>query len=242
MRTNIEIIGKAAAFRSKNTAQVFRCVYPDKNGMVHRSNVRTFYRNYGLQDKDADAFFDYLDHNNSGTIAYSEFKNHFAKYIDNMYKCEHPPGVEPPRPKWNSAPPPGTELDELDDFMATVVRQIGEAVSQKHTTVAQAFRYMHVDDDGSVSRQEVRNFFRSYGYTDPYVADKFFDHCADDGRLNAAEFQSHFSLYIQPGHISCRHLDAQQWVKKDGFEGHTTYMGGYGDAVQRQQAYFGRMS
>jgi len=240
MRSNIEKIGKAASLRHKNTAKVFQCVYPDRNGMVHRNAVRIFYRNYGLSDKDADVFFDYLDHNNTGTIPYTEFKSHFSKYVDEMHKCDHPAGVEPPRPKWASAPPEGAVLDELDEFMSTVVRQIGEAVSQKHNTVAGAFRYMHMDDDGTVSRQEVRKFFRSYGYTDPHVADMFFDHCADDGLLNAAEFQSHFSMYIQPGHISCRHLDHQQWIKSDGFDGQTIYMQGFGDAVQRQQAYFGK--
>jgi Ca2+-binding EF-hand superfamily protein len=240
MRRNIEIIGMAAASKHANGSKAFRCVYPDRNGMVHRNCVRIFYRNYGLSDKDADVFFDYIDHTNSGTIPYTEFKNHFAKYIDEAHKTDHPEGVKPPQPKWASAPPPDAVLDELDEFMSTVVRQIGEAVSQKHNTVSGAFRYMHMDDDGSVSRQEVRKFFRSYGYTDPHIADKFYDHCADDGMLNAAEFQSHFSMYIQPGHISCRHLNSQQWIKSDGFDGQTSYMQGFGDAVQRQQAYFGK--
>jgi Ca2+-binding EF-hand superfamily protein len=240
MRKNIEIIGKAAYHKHSNLSKVFRCVYPDRNGMVHRNAVRIFYRNYGLSDQDADVFFDYLDTNKSGTVPYTEFKNHFAKYVDEAHKCEHPVGVERPPPVWSSAPPEGTILDELDDFIGTVVRQIGEAVRQKHTSVSGAFRYMRMDDDGTVSRQQVRNFFRSYGYTDPHIADKFYDHCADDGMLNAAEFQSHFSMYIQPGHPSCRHLDHQQWIKSDGFDGHTTYMQGFGDAVQRQTAYFGK--
>jgi Ca2+-binding EF-hand superfamily protein len=240
MRTNIEIIGKAASRKHSNLRKVFWCVYPDRNGMVHRNNVRIFYRNYGLSDQDADVFFDYLDTNNSGTVPYAEFKNHFAKYVDEAHKCDHPAGVEKPPPIWSSAPPEGTILDELDEFMSTVVRQIGEAVRQKHTSVSGAFRYMTMDDDGTVSRQQVRNFFRSYGYTDPHIADKFYDHCADDGRLNAVEFQSHFSMYIQPGHPSCRHLDHQQWIKSDGFDGHTSYMQGFGDAVQRQQAYNGK--
>lgn len=248
-----EAIGKASQLKhSGDVRHVFRCVHPGRNGLVHRNAVRIFYRNYGYTEEVADRLFDYLDPESTGAIPYKRFKGIFEPYITRYEGgisafpsgVAVPPVVAPAVPRTSARPPSaagGGGKAVLDEDLTKITRQIGEAVSKKYNTVAEAFRSLHIDARGNISRGEVRNFFRHYGYPNQKEADRFFDQL-DGNRgsttINAADFQSHFALYIQPGHVTCRHLNKQQWIKNDGFDGQTTYSNSFGDAVLQQKLTF----
>jgi hypothetical protein len=83
------------------------------------------------------------------------------------------------------------ELDRIVDVM-------NDVVGRKYTTVRGAFRAIDKDYSGQIGKDEVRQFFRNYGYAAP-VADQFFEliDTNGDGQLTQYEFAKHFSSAIE---------------------------------------------
>lgn len=91
------------------------------------------------------------------------------------------------------------ELERLSEI-------IGRKAATKFTKVKDCFRFFDVDKDGTVSREEVRQFFRFMNYQDDTLADKFFDLLDVDGsgEIDHNELSVHLGPHIQPGYAPPR--------------------------------------
>jgi len=116
-----------------------------------------------------------------------------------------------------------------DMELQNAVKQISAIAASRHgqsdKAIIKAFMCLDSNDTGSVTLDEVKVFFRNHGFSDGDLPDRFWDKLDVNrtGKVDVDEFKSHFALHIQPGHTTCRHLDAASHVKSDGFDGTTTY-------------------
>lgn len=71
-------------------------------------------------------------------------------------------------------------INRKDDRFSHICAAIAEKASQKFKNTREAFRFIDEDHDGTISRTEMRYFFRAYDFG-PDVADAFFDFLDTEG-------------------------------------------------------------
>jgi Ca2+-binding EF-hand superfamily protein len=105
------------------------------------------------------------------------------------------------------------DYGRTEEDRSWILRQIELKASSKFKTVREAFRFVDADRDGHVDKEELRYFFRSYGFG-PQVSDGFFDFLDVDGsgELNYDDFINYFRPHIVRGVHGNRvpELEAQQ--------------------------------
>jgi len=192
----------ATARHNHSVNKAWGALNPARVGAITKDKMQEHMALYGYDEATASQVFDYVDKDGSGEIDYQEFQGLFGPYImpDWVEKRE----ISKKDRGWPDAAP---ELKDKE--MKKVVRELGEAFGKKYKTAFQAFRQMDSDSSGSLTRDEVREFFGKFNFGQT-LADRFFD-CLDqndDGDIDYREFQSHFSPYIVKGY------DGKAWGQR----------------------------
>jgi len=195
LRQICEQIGLKAAQKFSTVRQAFRYLDADHDGKISRSEMQYFFRAYNFPDQIADRFYDRLDHDGSGEVEYSEFMKYIAPYVQPAQF-----GANHSMPEWCSSSNASTrtpsplgctsQLAADGDHLAAPASQagigpeiqatlefIGTKSKEKFSHARKVFRCVDCNDDGSISRKEMRYFFRVFNLSED-KADKVFDHLA----------------------------------------------------------------
>merc|ERR1719446_1729136 len=91
-------------------------------------------------------------------------------------------------------------MPKHDPELCKVIMVLAQNAAAKHSNTRAIFQAMDLDDTGTITKVEVRIFFRNYGYPSSRVADKFFDYLDKDGSgvINYQEFKNFFAPLILP--------------------------------------------
>lgn len=127
-------VGQKALEKYKSVYSAFRFVDRDNDNKVDRFEVRNFFRNYGSNTYVADRFFDTMDTKRQGKIAFGDFQDKFAMFVQ--------PGYHPARPE-----------DDSKQYQGPVLTTWGESYYQKegktpHHMSANTFGVMHGSNTG----------------------------------------------------------------------------------------------
>jgi len=92
------------------------------------------------------------------------------------------------------------DYGQTEEDRSWILRQLELKASSKFKTVREAFRFVDADRDGHVDKEEMRYFFRSYGFS-PQVSDCFFDFLDTDGsgEIDYDDFVKYFWPHIVQG-------------------------------------------
>lgn len=223
----LDLIGSKAAFKFRNITDAWRYVDNDKNGAVSRGEMRHFFRAFNLDSETSDKLFDKIVAVGEDEIPYDVFGKFFAPYIQPDHTGHRLPmpskvnpkgaliglanpntmkdlsrqgggvahGLQSPR----SAARSKTAEDTLRSELRGLMQDIGTKLQLKFRHPRDAFRMLDLQRDGRITRQEMRAFFRGFGYAEP-VADKIFDMLVEDahGGVDFNAFMSHFDSMLGP--------------------------------------------
>lgn len=244
---NLRLLGPALGRKFGTIRRAFRVVDTDHSGAVSREETREFFRNFGFLDPaPADEFFDAMDADGGGIVDYREFQKVFAPYIYGtaslgtsclpMKPRERPLTSSRSTPNLSRSEGSSTPRRKLNDGdLSKIVGQVSELMTSKYGTVRKAFKGVAENHDSTLSREDVRGFFRNYGFSN--VADQFFDRfdSGGKGRINYRDFQAHFARHVEPTHhIAKRNNDRFSGENADIFDGQTTYRSSYSPAKAQQ--------
>jgi Ca2+-binding EF-hand superfamily protein len=187
LRAICEQIGFKAAQKFRTVREAFRYLDADHDGKITRDEMHYFFRAYNLQESIADRFFNRLDRDESGEVEYAEFMKFVAPYVqpDIVATC---PSPECSSGASTRAPSPQGSICEqvveggksIDPELQTLFEFIGRKATEKFSHAREAFRRVDCNNDGSISRGEMRYFFRTFNLSEAQ-ADKFFEHMDHDG-------------------------------------------------------------
>lgn len=93
-----------------------------------------------------------------------------------------------------------TDGDVDDPDLAAMLHEIGTKCAQKFTKARQAFRFVDVNKDGRISREEIAQFFHIFNMP-PERVNCFFDFMNKDGsaEIGTKDFVTYMWPYINPG-------------------------------------------
>jgi len=213
MRSLCEHIGAKAGQKFKSAREAFRFMDADRDGRITQSEMRYFFRAYDLKNDTADWFFERLDHDATGEVAYDDFVHLMAPYIHMGGECNKgrpfiTPGTFSHDTSQSSTrePTPAEttrcDRDEPGRLTPTVERDfqglldlVRDKVRQRFANPRECFRFVDGDQDGSISRGEMRYFFRAFNVP-AEQSDSFFD-CLDEGGNGEVEFNT-FVKFVGP--------------------------------------------
>jgi len=233
---NLEKLGLAAFRRHGCLRVAFKAVDRGRTGWCSRREIRNFYKMYGFDDRHADSFFDKMldDHPSADAISYDEFISVFKPYFhEEEFLDQLGPHTRQGTCRAADVAKYGSEdrKQELPDDLRIIINNVCHSVSQKHNSLHLAFRRFDGNHDGTVSRDEVRKFFRNHGYPSANLADQFFDYLDADriGFIDFSEFQSYFGTFVwAPGEPGMN----------DPYGGISSYHAGHGHGLaQMKYAY-----
>mmetsp|Transcript_108399 Transcript_108399/g.203440 ORF Transcript_108399/g.203440 Transcript_108399/m.203440 type:complete len:481 (-) Transcript_108399:142-1584(-) len=239
---NLQLLGPALGRKFRTIRRAFRDVDTDHSNTVDRDETREFFRNFGfIEPGPADEFFDAMDSDGGGLVDYREFQKVFAPYIygksdlgssclpmkprEKIERARSEPKKAPTRSDdtWNCR---GRKLN--DNELSKIVGQVSDIMDAKYGSIRKAFKGVSENHETMLSRQDVRSFFRGYGFAN--VADQFFDRLDQTGRgrINYREFQAHFARHLEPTHNVCKRVNDRFFGEEtDSFDGQTTYRSSY---------------
>lgn len=173
-----EQIGLKAAQKFSTVRQAFRYLDSDHDGRISRSEMQYFFRAYNFPAQIADKFYDRLDRDGSGEVEYSEFMKYIAPYVQPeaiISSCSTPEcssgastRTPSPLPFTNQTSPMTPEIQAMLEF-------IGAKSKEKFRHAREVFRCVDCNDDGRISRREMRYFFRVFNMAEA-KADQLFEH------------------------------------------------------------------
>jgi Ca2+-binding EF-hand superfamily protein len=180
-----EQIGIKAAQKFNTVREAFRYLDADHDGKISRSEMQYFFRAYNFTNQTADLFFDRLDGDGSGEVEYSEFMKYIAPYVqpeNNVSgrcspECSSGASTRTPSPTqagYTRQLPPvvNSEIKAMLEF-------IGAKARQKYSHAREVFRCVDCNDDGRISRGEMKYFCRVFNLSEAQ-ADQLFDFLVDD--------------------------------------------------------------
>lgn len=197
-------IGWKAAQKYRTARDALRYVDADRDGQVDQSEMRYFFRAYDFPDKVADHFFDHL-RNGRPTIEYDQFVSCFWPYIEQAVGgklIDNQGGASDASISPDATiSAPGLDLGELQKEFGKDLETIGTKAAQKFRNLRHAFRFVDSDHDGSISKAEMRSFYRAFNLPEQ-SADRFYDRLDEDrsGDVSFQEFVKHLGPYIHPDH------------------------------------------
>lgn len=167
-------IGEKLPLKFKHPRDAFRYLDLERNGRITRTQMRSFFRQFGELEQVADQVFDMLKDIDSehahGEVDFSSFMMHFDSLLGPAFRqAQREPLIDVADPR--------IEKDVNELAVAMRLRMV-----TKYKSFRDAFRSLDLNKDGGVSREENRVFFRSFGMLD--TADNFFDALDVDGSGN----------------------------------------------------------
>eukprot|EP00931_Biecheleriopsis_adriatica_P022731 TRINITY_DN14529_c0_g1_i1.p1 TRINITY_DN14529_c0_g1~~TRINITY_DN14529_c0_g1_i1.p1 ORF type:complete len:615 (+),score=123.16 TRINITY_DN14529_c0_g1_i1:97-1941(+) len=211
MQHILELISEKAAQKFRTVRAALRHVDADCDGTVDRCEVRYFFRAYDFPDEIADKFFDHLDEEGRQELDYTFFVNFLRPYLQaavngnpmTARSLESQGGTldlainEHANDETKKA-----TLQHVREEFGGILRFIGDRSQERFSNVQHVFRYVDSDKSGSITRSEMRYFFRAFNL-DGRLADRFFDAIDFDGggEVSFSEFYKCLSPYISPDNI-----------------------------------------
>mmetsp|Transcript_47568 Transcript_47568/g.75242 ORF Transcript_47568/g.75242 Transcript_47568/m.75242 type:complete len:348 (-) Transcript_47568:94-1137(-) len=191
----LELVGEKIRQKFSKARNVFRFVDTDHNSKISRSECQYFFRFFNVTPDQADKFFDGFEKDDDGEICYVEFLKHLWPHVNpgneatpwrlskDVIAGEHGQStMEAPRVNMNlgnARKPFVTTAEaalssiELPASLRAARMNIAQRLSLRYKHWRDAFRDLDTDHDGLVTREEMRYFFRNFGWED--LADKFYD-------------------------------------------------------------------
>jgi len=193
----LELVGEKVRQKFSKARDVFRFVDGDHNSKISRSECQYFFRFFNVSNDQADKFFDGFEKDNDGEICYVEFLKHLWPHVNPGNEAtpwrltkdalaeEHGQSTmeTPTAQKVNMNLGNARKLLVPTDQAALVSKNLPAPLRQARINITQrlslrykhwrdAFRDLDTDHDGVVTQEEMRIFFRNFGWED--VADKFY--------------------------------------------------------------------
>lgn len=192
LKTISEQIGMKAAQKFSTVRQAFRYLDADHDGKISRSEMQYFFRAYNFTSDIADRFFSHLDKDGSGEVEYTEFMKYVAPHVQPSQNESSQPPSECCSSASTRAPSPlplAVSEKSVGPEIQTMLEFIGKKSKEKYHHAREVFRLVDCNDDGSISRKEMRYFFLVFNMPEE-SADKVFDHLGGDvaAELNYYEF------------------------------------------------------
>eukprot|EP00929_Paragymnodinium_shiwhaense_P035367 TRINITY_DN19098_c0_g1_i1.p1 TRINITY_DN19098_c0_g1~~TRINITY_DN19098_c0_g1_i1.p1 ORF type:complete len:659 (+),score=120.10 TRINITY_DN19098_c0_g1_i1:52-2028(+) len=204
-----EQIGLLAPQKFSSIREAFRFLRPDHNGQVARSDVRYFFRAYGVDRVQADRLFCLFDKDGTGFADCQTFVAHLRQYIQPdgdwsetaaaTSSSSSLPGAgsavssKPATPRSGSGSMQCSQQLNLSAQHAEFANELGGALVQREfgqvlqlvrekapgrfANAREALRFVDIDYDGRITRDEVRLFFRAFGIMED-ISDRIFDRLA----------------------------------------------------------------
>jgi len=213
----LELIGVKAAQKWSKAREAFRFVDCDHDGSVSRGEVQSFFRSFNLTKEQADKFFYHLSGGKEDDISYKTFVRLLWPYIVPGNQVPILPGAREDDDETVRTQDINPDLKELmhDKELKKAMAGIESKFATKYKHVRAAFRAVDLDADGKVDKDEMRNFFRMFGYSEE-LADKFYGILDQDnsGGIDYDEFVAIFRVADgQP--IDCAPREALVKVPQD---------------------------
>lgn len=190
----LELVGEKVRQKFSKARDVFRFVDCDHNSKISRSECQYFFRFFNVTADQADKFFDGFDKDEDGEICYVEFLKHLWPHINPGNEAQpwrlskDNPSEEPALAMaeglhmnmnvGNARKPFVTTKEaalasiELPATLRQARMNIASRFALKYRHWRDAFRDLDTDHDGVVTQEEMRIFFRNFGWE--CVADKFY--------------------------------------------------------------------
>ncbi|CAK9078004.1 unnamed protein product [Durusdinium trenchii] len=189
--------------------QGLKLVYRDLGGGESERElaVRYFFRSYNVPEEIADKFFDFLDEEKRGELDYGRVVNFLRPFLEGAINGT--PLTARDLTKGKGAPDYLLEemLDATDEgetrlalfdhqFEATL-RLLAQKVIDRFGTTAAAFRFVDLDRNGIMTRNETRYLFRLVNFPED-LADKFHDSVDTNGsgEISLQEFYASLAPYV----------------------------------------------
>lgn len=207
MKVILQMISEKAAQRFGSIRDALRHLDADCDGSVDRGEVRYFFRSYNVPEEIADKFFDFLDEEKRGELDYGRVVNFLRPFLEGAINGT--PLTARDLTKGKGAPDYLLEemLDATDEgetrlalfdhqFEATL-RLLAQKVIDRFGTTAAAFRFVDLDRNGIMTRNETRYLFRLVNFPED-LADKFHDSVDTNGsgEISLQEFYASLAPYV----------------------------------------------
>merc|ERR1719263_612674 len=195
------MIGEKVRQKFSKARDVFRFVDTDHSGTISRSEVHYFFRFFNVDSIQADKFFYGFNTDEEGEISYVEFVRYLWPHVNPGNEQIHwALKKEADRYQKDILPKEVyAKRNEADDIKLPLdlVRarvNIAARLELRYKNKKEAFRDLDYDKDGEVTLQEMRKFFRTFGWED--VADRFYEILEQNGqgRLRFDTFAALFTL------------------------------------------------
>jgi Ca2+-binding EF-hand superfamily protein len=176
-------IGRKLPLKFKAPRDAFRMLDLQRDGRITRSEMRGFFRGFGWNDQVADRMFDLLKEEATGGVDFKSFMSHFDKMVGPQFRvATRKPMIE-------------VEDKNIEKEINDIAAIVQDRLTTKYKTVADAFRAIDLNKDGTVCQFEMRMLFRncglSYGQADKVFAAMDAD---GSGEIQFDEFVSLFGM------------------------------------------------
>jgi Ca2+-binding EF-hand superfamily protein len=183
---------------------------PERKGAIDRKKFSDFLATYNYNESISNQVFDFIDEDGSGGMDYMEFCDMFGPYL--MPDWTDKDREQRPRAPSLTIPPP-RQLE--DRKMRKVIEDLGTSLAMRHKSAHHVFRTLDAENDGTLSKTKVREFFARQSYPKD-VADRFFATFPkdSDGEISSHEFTSYFTPYIIKGYDGKGINEVPQYMSK----------------------------
>jgi len=190
LRQVMQDIGQKLPLKFKHVRDAFRTLDLAKDGKITRAEMRSFFRGFGWPEDVADRVFNMLDEEGHGEVDYNQFMAYFESVLG-------PANRPAPRARNLSAATPVLER-EVNEIASV----ISEKIATKFRKPRDAFSALDLTNDGLITRNEMRVFFRTMCMP-VSAADKVYDALNTNGSdmIKCDDFKALFGLgpIVRPG-------------------------------------------
>jgi Ca2+-binding EF-hand superfamily protein len=182
LRKVMQRMGEKLPLKFKHARDAFRVLDLERNGRITREEMRGFFRGFGEAPEVADRVYVLLqDDALRGEVNFAAFMKHFD-------------GILGPSFRQGKREPLVKGCDPfIEKELCAAAAILGERLLTKYQSISQAFRSVDLDKDGSVSRYEMRIFFRNFGMSFS-SADKLFD-ALDVDKSESIEYDEFVAIF-----------------------------------------------
>lgn len=169
----------------------FRSLDLSHDGYITCSEMRGFLRGFGWDSAVAERIFEALQDNDTGKVDYNAFMKHFEVILGPAHM---------PAARKELVQVPGSMERELRTEVNEIAAILGEKLLTKYSSAKRAFSTLDLTNDGEITLQEMRVFFRSMSMPVD-TANKVFKCLCKDGSqtVHYDDFLSLFGPLTLPG-------------------------------------------